>query len=168
LAGHLADADADLSVADLDARRAAATAERVGAEVVGSDDAIGTECDVFAPCATGAVLSLTTIPQLRCRLVAGAANNQLETPGDADRLAARGILYAPDYVVNAGGVIWLAGYETLGWDDARMQARLAGIGQTLESVFDEAERVGITTAVAADRLAAARIEAGPSPERPYP
>ncbi len=79
------------------------------------------------------------------------------------RLAARGILYAPDYVVNAGGVIWLAGYETLGWDDARMQARLAGIGQTLESVFDAAERDAITTAAAADRLALARLAAGPSP-----
>ena len=72
-------------------------------------------------------------------------------------LAERGILYAPDYVINAGGVIRLAGYETLGWDDATMAARLAGIGQTLAAVFAEAERDGITTAEAADRLARARL-----------
>jgi leucine dehydrogenase len=121
---------------------------------------LGIECDVFAPCATGPVLTKDTILGFRCGIVAGAANNQLETAEDAERLAERGILYAPDYVVNGGGVIWLAGYETLGWDDAVMQARLAGVGQTLELVFDEAERHGITTAAAADQLADERLAAG--------
>jgi leucine dehydrogenase len=106
------------------------------------------------------VLSAETIPGLECRVVAGAANNQLATPEDAARLAARHILYAPDYVANAGGVIWLAGYETLGWDDAQMRARLAGIEQTLDDVFASAERENLTTAEAADRLARARIAAG--------
>ena len=73
---------------------------------------------------------------------------------------ARGILYAPDYVANAGGVIWLAGYETLGWDDAHMRTRLASIEDTLSGIFAVAESEGITTAAAADRLARARIEAG--------
>ncbi len=118
-----------------------------------------TECDVFSPCATGALLSAESIPLLRCRVVAGAANNQLATSWDADRLHDRGILYAPDYVINAGGVIHLAGYERLGWDDARMTARLEGIGETLTGLFDRAEREGITPAAAADRLATERIDA---------
>ena len=92
-------------------------------------------------------------------MVAGAANNQLATPWDADRLHARGILYAPDYVINAGGVIHLVGSERLGWDEAHIAARLAGIGRTLSEVFDEADRDGITTAAAADRLAHERIAA---------
>jgi leucine dehydrogenase len=116
-------------------------------------------CDVLAPCATGGTLNPDTIPRLACRVVGGAANNQLAAPEDAERLAARGILYAPDYVANAGGVIHLAGYETLGWDEAQMAARLAGIGETLADVFAAAERDGITTAEAADRLALARIAA---------
>ena len=114
---------------------------------------------MFAPCATGPVFTPETIPALACRAVAGAANNQLGTDADAGLLAERGILYAPDYVINAGGVIHLAGYETLGWDDATMAARLAGIGETLAAVFAEADRDGITTAEAADRLALARLAA---------
>jgi leucine dehydrogenase len=118
-----------------------------------------TQCDLLAPCATGAVLNAQTIPELACHAIAGAANNQLATPEDAARLAARDILYAPDYVANAGGVIWLAGYETLGWDDAHMRARLAGIEQTLEEIFASASNDGITTAQAADRIALDRIAA---------
>jgi leucine dehydrogenase len=161
LAGHLAEAGATLVLADVDAARAAATATRVGGRAIETDAVVGTPCDVFSPCATGAVLSAATIPALACRVVAGAANNQLAESADAERLRAAEIVYAPDYVVNAGGVIWLAGYETLGWDDATMRARLAGIGATLERVFADAEREGITTAEAADRLALARIQAGP-------
>jgi leucine dehydrogenase len=159
LAGHLAEAGATLLLADVDASRAASTATRVGGRAIETDALMGTPCDVYAPCATGAVLSVATIPRLACRVVAGAANNQLAEPEDAERLRAAGIVYAPDYVVNAGGVIWLAGYETLGWDDATMQARIAGIGATLAQVFADAEREGITTAEAADRLARARIDA---------
>jgi leucine dehydrogenase len=160
LAVHLADAGAELLVSDVDLERVRATADRVGATPVATEAVLGIECDVFAPCATGPVLTKDTILGFRCGIVAGAANNQLETAEDAERLAERGILYAPDYVVNGGGVIWLAGYETLGWDDAAMQARLAGVGQTLELVFDEAERHGITTAAAADQLADERLAAG--------
>ncbi len=161
LAGHLAEAGASLLLADVDASRAAATATRVRGRAIETDAVIATPCDVFAPCATGAVLSATTISRLTCRVVAGAANNQLAEPEDAERLRGAGIVYAPDYVVNAGGVIWLAGYETLGWDESMMQARLAGVGATLQQVFADAEREGITTAEAADRLARSRIEAGP-------
>lgn len=155
---YLQEAGATLSVADVDDVRAKDIADRAGAQVVAADAVIGTACDVFAPCATGGVLSIDTIPKLACRAVAGAANNQLDTPEDAERLREAGILYAPDFVVNAGGVIWLAGYETLGWDDAQMQARLAGVGETLERVFVDAENAGVTTAEAAERLARARLE----------
>ena len=142
--------------ADIDPARAAAT----GAEPVDPGDVLTTTCDVLSPCATGAVLSAETIANLPCAAVCGAANNQLATPEDASRLADRGILYAPDYVANAGGVIWLAGYETLGWDDAHMRARLAGIEQTLDEIFATAAADRITTAEAADRFARARIDAG--------
>jgi leucine dehydrogenase len=160
LADHLLDAGATVLVADVDARRAEKTAERVGGAVVRPDSVVGTACDVFAPCASGAVLTRETIPRLACRVVAGAANNQLGEPEDAALLAQRGILYAPDYVINAGGVIHLAGYETLGWDEAMMHARLAGIGETLAGIFRTADAEGITTAEAADRLALARLAAG--------
>ena len=106
------------------------------------------------------MLTPDTIPRLACRVVAGAANNQLGSAEDAALLAHRGILYAPDYVINAGGVIHLAGYETLGWDEARMGARLAGIGETLAGIFGTADAERITTVEAADRLALARLVAG--------
>jgi len=158
LVTELRDAGARVLAADVDPARVAAT----GAEPVPADHALTTLCDVLAPCATGGVLSAETIPPLTCRVVAGAANNQLAALEDAGRLRARGIVYAPDYVANAGGVIWLAGYEKLGWDDAHMRARLAGIETTLADVFAAAETDGITTAEAADRLARARIEEGRS------
>jgi leucine dehydrogenase len=163
LADHLHEAEATLKVSDTVADRAEEVARRTGASLVDEGEVIGTTCDVFAPCAMGAVLSSETIPALRCSTIAGAANNQLATQGDAERLAEAGILYAPDFIANAGGVIWLAGYETLGWDDATMQARLAGIGETLEAVFEAARRDGITTAAVAERLAAQRLAAAALP-----
>ena len=107
LAEHLHEAGATLLLADVDAARATTLADELGAKVVGADDVIGTECDVFAPCATGKVLTEETIPHLRCRIVAGAANNQLASPEDGERLRDAGILFAPDFVINAGGVIHL-------------------------------------------------------------
>src|SRR6185437_11268379 len=108
-----------------------------------------TECDVYSPCAVGGTLNAESIPALRCKIVAGSANNQLATAEDADRLHERGILYAPDYVVNAGGVIQLVGLEDEGWDEAELQRGLAKIGDTLRQVFAESERDGITPAAAA-------------------
>jgi leucine dehydrogenase len=159
LAGQLHDAGAALLLADLDAERATTLADELGAKVVGAADVIGTECDVFSPCATGKVLSAGTIPRLRCHAIAGAANDQLATQEDGDRLREAGILFAPDFVVNAGGVIHLAGSETLGWDDATLARRLEAIGDTVLDVFDTAEREGISTAAAADRTARGRVSA---------
>jgi leucine dehydrogenase len=153
----LHEAAATLLLADVDEERASSLADRLGATVVAADDVIGSACDVFSPCATGRVLTSETIPHLRCRVVAGAANNQLGAAEDGDRIRAAGILYAPDYVVNAGGVIHLAGTETLGWDASTLAKRLEGIGDTLLEVFDSAERDDTSTAAAADRLAARRL-----------
>ena len=160
LAELLRDAGAQLLLADLDEARAAGLAAALGAgSVTAAHHVFDADCDVFSPCATGGVLSAESIPLLRCRVVAGAANNQLATPWDAQRLQGRGILYAPDYVINAGGVIHLAGYERLGLDPVQVDARIADIAETLTGLFEEAERLGITTAAAADRLARERLDA---------
>jgi leucine dehydrogenase len=159
LAELLREAGAAILIADVDRARAARIAETTGGSVVHPDSVIGTPCDVYAPCATGAVLTGGTIPGLACRVVAGAANNQLGDGADAELLRARGILYAPDFVINAGGVLHLAGSETFGWDEAALTAHLAGIGTTLEGIFREADRDGISTTAVAERLAHERIAA---------
>ncbi len=149
---------AHVLVSDVDESRAAAT----GATVVPAADVIGTECDVYSPCAVGGTLNADTIPRLRCRAVAGCANNQLAEPEDGDRLHAAGILYAPDYVVNAGGVIQLVGLEDLGWDEDELQQGLAKIGDTLRTLFRSASEQGITPAAAAEQLAMQRVAAARS------
>jgi leucine dehydrogenase len=159
LASLLALADASVLVADPVPPRADAVVEATGARRVDVDEALEAECDVISPCATGGVLNEASIPRLRCRVVAGAANNQLAEPRDAERLRDAGILYAPDFVVSAGGVLSLAGLEALGWSRATLERRLAGIGETLDAAFDAAERDGVTPDAAARAMAEARIEA---------
>jgi glutamate dehydrogenase/leucine dehydrogenase len=159
LARYLADDGARVLVADVDEVAARRVADEVGAEVVPAAEALTTECDVYAPCAVGGTLSAKTIPTLGCRVVAGSANNQLAAPEDAQRLHERGILYAPDYVINAGGVIQLIGLEDNGWDEQELERNLAAIGDTLRGLFRDAEEGGITPAAAAERLAAQRISA---------
>jgi leucine dehydrogenase len=160
IARELVEHGARLVVTDVDDVRAKELAQELDAETAGTEEIYDAECDFFAPCATGAVLSAGTIPRLRCRVIAGAANNQLAEPEDADRLAERGILYAPDYVVNAGGMIHLASLELLGEDVAARDERLRGIGDTLAEVFALAERRGISTAAAADAIVEERLAAG--------
>jgi leucine dehydrogenase len=159
LAEALAGAGASVLLTDVDGDRAAALAKRLDARSVPADEALGTECDVYAPCATGGTLNAETIPHLRCRIVAGAANNQLGEPEDADRLRERGILYAPDFVINAGGVFHNVGREALGWGDDEVERALEGIGGTLAEIFARSEADGISTGRAADELAAARLRA---------
>jgi len=158
LARELADAGARVLVSDVDEKRAGAT----DCDTVPVDQVLGTEVDVYSPCAVGGTLDAESIPGLACRAIAGCANNQLAEPEDAKRLQERGILYAPDYIVNAGGIIQLIGLEDEGWDETQLEERLARIGDTLRTLFAEAETEGITPAEAADRLVRRRLAAGQS------
>ena len=110
------------------------------------------------PCALGAGLNAGTIPQIRARIVAGAANNQLAEPEDAGRLRDRGILYAPDYVINAGGVIAVA-LGRPGSRSSQITPKVEAVGATLAAIFARAELEGLTTALVADRLAEERLSA---------
>ena len=158
LARELADAGARVLVSDVDEERAAAT----GCETVPPDRAAEAEVDVYSPCAVGGTLNAESIPRLACRAIAGCANNQLAEPEDSGRLRERGILYAPDFVVNAGGIVQLIGLEDEGWNEAQLEERLAGIGDTLRSLFAEAEAGGVTPAEAADRLVRRRLATAPA------
>jgi len=156
LARDLAAEGATVLVSDVDEARARET----GFTFVPAVDASATECDVYAPCAVGGTLSGDSIPLLRCRIVAGSANNQLSEPADAERLRDAGILYAPDYVINAGGVIQLVGLEDNGWDEDELERNLMVIGDTLRRIYRAADAAGVTPAAAAEELAAERIATG--------
>lgn len=159
LAARLAEDGASVAVADVDPDRARAAAARVGGEVVPADDVEGVECDVYSPCAVGGILGAESVPRLRCRIVAGSANNQLADASAADVLRRRGILYAPDYVINAGGALGIVGLELLGWNSTELDSALVAIGETLRRIYELAEADGTSTAAAADALAAERLGA---------
>jgi glutamate dehydrogenase/leucine dehydrogenase len=158
LADHLRAAGARLTVADIRAEASAEVAGRTGASVVDTVAAHAVPCDIFSPCALGAALDATTITELACSAVVGSANNQLATEQDAQRIQDSGVLYAPDYVVNAGGVINIA-EERHGYDRARADERISGIYDTVLRVLDLSDVEGLTTAAAADRFAEQRLEA---------
>jgi leucine dehydrogenase len=158
VARRLGEAGARLTVTDVEGGRVAGAREELRAEVVPPEAIYDVACDVFSPNAGGAVLSAATIPRLRCRAVVGAANQQLATAADGDRLHARGVLYAPDYVVNAGGlvsILWERG-ET---DLEGVVARTEAIGETLSQVLERARRDGKPPFRVADRMAEERIAA---------
>ncbi|GGE12572.1 leucine dehydrogenase [Gemmobacter megaterium] len=158
LADLLHAAGARLVVADLSDAHVRQVAARTGARIVPPDRIHATEAHVFAPCALGAVIHAGTIPELRAKVICGAANNQLATPQDGARLAARDILYAPDYVVNAGGIINVAG-EHLGWSADQTRSRVLETAGRLDQVFRFADTAGVAPDVAADELARAAIGA---------
>jgi leucine dehydrogenase len=157
LARQLGQAGARLLVTDVDRARVVEAAAALGAEMVAAEDAFRTACDVFSPNATGGILSSETIPELRCRIVAGAANNQLARPEDAELFGPLGILYAPDYVINAGGIIHLAALELLREDEAQRDERLLGIGEALTEVFEAAAAENLSTGAAAERIVERRL-----------
>jgi leucine dehydrogenase len=151
LARLCADAGATLLLSDLDAGRCERVAAETGATVVAADAARSTACDVYAPCAVGATLSAETIPGLACRIVGGSANNQLEVAEDAERLHERGILYAPDYVINGGGATAF-GLRTRGEeDDGVLRARVRAVGDALGEIFAEAAEANESPLNAASR-----------------
>jgi leucine dehydrogenase len=159
LAEWLHKAGAKLIVSDVDEERVRKTTQDFQANAVPADEIYRAPADIFAPCALGAVLNDSTIPQLRVAIVAGAANNQLGEPRHAEALRKRDILYAPDYAANAGGVIWGGCIERMGWDRERTLKKVDAIYDTILSVFDLAGKHSITPAEAADRLAENRFMA---------
>ncbi len=117
-------------------------------------------CDVFSPCATGGILNDQTISQLSCRIVAGAANNQLEQPEHGEMLHKRGILYAPDYVINAGGAIFLPAVEGWGWSVERVRSRIREIGETLKEIYEHSEARNISPIRTAEQMVMDRLKRG--------
>ncbi|THD36959.1 MAG: Glu/Leu/Phe/Val dehydrogenase [Sphingomonas sp.] len=160
LAKLLAKDGAKLTLADVNADRAKALAAELGAETVSTDDILSIEADVVSPNALGAILTEASIAALNTRVIAGGANNQLATREDGARLHARGILYAPDYVINAGGIINV-GLEYLGQgDQAEVEARIARIPDRLVEVWDESDRTGAPASDVADAIARRLIGRG--------
>jgi glutamate dehydrogenase/leucine dehydrogenase len=154
LAGRLLAAGHRVVVTDVDeSRRALFPA----AQWVAPDEILDAEVDVLVPAALGGLLTPATVPRLRCRAVAGPANNQLDAPGTADLLHARGIVWAPDHVVSAGGVVFATEVELHGATRAAATARVAAIGDTLRGILASAAANGTTPAAEADALARARL-----------
>src|SRR3954466_4222171 len=167
LCKELHEAGAKLVVTDIDADRVKRVVTEFGAVAVASDEIYATEADVFAPCALGAIVNDKTIPQLNVQIVAGAANNQLLEERHGDELEERDILYAPDYVANAGGVINVYS-ELAGWTSPRSFRKADEIYDTVRKVFAIAKGEKIPTYLAADRLAEQRIQAVGSMVRTWP
>ena len=157
LAGELARVGAKLIVADVDPTKAKRVVDDHCAAAVMPEEIYYVAADVFAPCALGGVLNDQTIPQMKATLVVGAANNQLWEPRHGDLLQQRGVLYAPDYAANAGGVINGCCREMLGWDVPRTLAKTDAIYDTVLKIFALAEQEKIPTYQAADRLAEERF-----------
>jgi leucine dehydrogenase len=161
LARMLAEAGAELAVADVDEGKRA-LAEELGARWTDPGAAMTLDVDVLAPCALGGVLDDETVPQLSCRVIAGAANNQLAADAIAVQLADRDIVWAPDFVANAGGIINISvELEPSGYDPGRAEERVRGVADTTRAVFDHADATGATTLAAAIEIARRRLaEAG--------
>lgn len=167
LMDRLLEAGAQVSFSDVEETVVRRYRDERGLTFVPPEQVYETECDIFAPCALGGVLNRETIPRLKCRAVAGSANNQLAEPEDAERLWARGILYAPDFVVNAGGAIALTGLEALGWPETEAESRVKEIGPRLRRIYEMAAAQGITTEAAARKMAEARLEPGRMNQMPH-
>ena len=143
-------------IADVNRRALNEVASNYGSTVVGLDEIFDVDCDIFAPCALGGAINADTIKRLQCSAVVGSANNQLATPEDADRLVARDILYAPDFVVNAGGIINIT-EELRGYSWERAALAVDGIGAALDRILDRAEDDGMNPHLAAEQVARERI-----------
>jgi leucine dehydrogenase len=160
LARHAAAEGARLTIADVDRAKAEALARETGGTAVAPDAIMEVEADILSPCALGAILTPESIAALNVPIVAGGANNQLATQAEGDRIRDRNILYAPDYVINAGGIINVA-MEYLGdGDEAQVRARIAQIPARLETIWDESEASGRNAADVADAMARKLIGRG--------
>ena len=157
LAGLLVREGSVVWAADVDEERLQAATQKLGVNAISTEKAHAADVDVFCPCALGGVLNERTVRELRASIVVGSANNQLATPRQGEMLHERGILYAPDYIVNAGGLIAVAA-ELEGESSAWIDQKLGALSETLANVFDTASRRKISTGIAADLLAERRIE----------
>ncbi len=156
----LHEAGVTLRVADIDQTKVQRVCDDFGASAVAFDEILFCDVDLLAPCALGAILTVDTIPRLQAAIVAGAANNQLQTPEDGRRLADAGILYAPDYVINGGGIINVACEYSGDVDDEGVMDLVAQIGPRLTDIFEESAATGRLTNDIADEQARRIIEAG--------
>jgi leucine dehydrogenase len=155
---YLLAAGAEVAFSEVDEGAIRHFQDELGLQFAPAEAIHTTECDILAPCALGGVLNAQTIPQLKCRAVVGGANNQLAEAQDAERLQARGILYAPDYVVNAGGAIFGVGVESHGWTHERAQQEVVEtVQRALRQVLALSATKGITTDAAAQQIAAERL-----------
>jgi leucine dehydrogenase len=164
LAEKLHDAGARLILTDVNEQALAEVAARTGAKVVAPGAIFDAEADVFAPCALGGAINASTLPRLKARIIAGGANNQLADPEIGRQVFERGLLYAPDYVINGGGIINVAGEiraleRDESFDPAWVGAKLDRLGATLEEVLDRARAENRPTHDVANEMAKARIEA---------
>ena len=154
VARTVAEAGAEISLADVRAEAAARLAQEIGATVVPVESAYASPCDILSPNALGGAINAQSIPALRCRAICGGANNQLsQDPDDGDLLAAQGILYLPDYVVNSGGLI-SAARQVTGFDEAQARALAEHVGDVALQLLQDADRLGTTPA----RAAAGRVQ----------
>lgn len=159
LARELAQAGARLTLCDVDPARRSAVASELGAAVVDVEQILEVDCDIVAPCALGGALTEPVVPKLKCKAVAGAANNQLRTPGVGRALFARGIFYAPDYVINGGGLINVA-EEFAGYDAANARRKVTAIYDTIADIIERSRQDKTQPEVIADRMAEEIIAAG--------
>lgn len=162
LCKQLNSAGATLTVSDISRDRVNRYVDAFGAKAVDTDKIYRTDADIFAPCAMGAILNDRTIPQIKAKIIAGGANNQLAKPSNGEQLRERGILYAPDYVINAGGVIQFAfEYQALKekntFDIELVKPKVMSIYSTLLDIFKLAEEKHISTSLAADRIAEEKL-----------
>lgn len=157
LCRHLNEEGARLIVTDINKESVNRAVETFGAKAVNPDEIYGVDCDIYAPCALGAVINDGTIGKIKAKVIAGAANNQLKEPIHGDQIHEKGIIYAPDYVINAGGVINVAD-ELKGYNRERALKKVEGVYDSIERVIEIAKRDKIPTYKAADRMAEERIE----------
>lgn len=157
LCGHLAKAGAKLVITDVNTETLEQVAKATGAAVVAPGEIYDVAAEIFSPNALGAIINPETLPRLKVKVVAGGANNQLATPDMGDKLRERGVLYAPDYVINGGGIINVAAEISGTYDPAWVEAKVQRLVQTLGEVLDQAQREGRATNRVADEIARRRI-----------
>lgn len=159
LCGHLANAGAKLVITDVNAETLDQVTRATGAQVVAPNEIYDVEADIFSPNALGAIINPETLPRLKVKVVAGGANNQLATPEMGDKLREKGVLYAPDYVINGGGIINVAAEISGTYDPAWVEAKVQRLVQTLGEVLDEARSQNRSTNRVADEQARRRLVA---------